>query len=172
MKENIEDIVAVNVAIRTMVDILNSPKKIDELKRLPAYVKDGTIYDFEDRKFWNTKSEDGEIFSVEKVLKAQAVTSALKRDYTNALMKWISDDEGGGETTEPVKPKKAKKVKDEVDEALEADIEINFMSDVKELLEAGKLKKANKLIKDNAGHSKAKKAKKLYKKAVKAKEVE
>ncbi len=79
MKEknnNRADVLAVNVAFRAMATMLQAPKKIDELKRLPAYVKDGVIYDFEGRKFWNTNAEDCEIFNVERVLKAQAVTKA------------------------------------------------------------------------------------------------
>lgn len=160
------DKLAVNVsliAMARMADMLSAPKKLDELKRLPAYVKDGVVYDFEDREFWGTNSADGEIFSVEKVLKTQAVTSALKRDYTQALHKWIAGD------TEPTKPAKEEKTKEDKPET---DGTVDLVGDVKTLLDDGKLKKANKLIKDNPDHPKFKKAKKLYKKAVKAKESE
>ena len=145
-----------NLAFRAMSDMLNLPKKIDELKVLPAYVKDGEVFDFNGRSFGETYKADGEIFSVEKVNNAQAVTSALKRDYTKALNEWM-------ETSE-------EEAKDDTKPAEHEEADIDLVADVKALLDEGKLKKANRLIKDNPDHPKAKKAKKLYKKAVKATE--
>ena len=168
-KNNRADVLAVNVAFRAMAGMLQSPKKIDELKRLPAYVKDGVIYDFEDRKFWATNAEDGEIFKIDRVLNAQAVTVAIKRDYVKALEEWLGGDEStDNEAEEPAvdetpEPKKDKKSKD-----AEVTPEFNLKDEVKNLLHLGRYKKANKLIKDNDGHPDYKKAKKLYKKAMKA----
>lgn len=156
-----------NLAFGAMSMMLNLPKKIDELKCLPAYVKDGEVFDFNDRSFGATYKPDGEIFSVEKVNGAQAVTQALKNNYTKALNEWMKVSEDDAKTEQAEKPKKEKKSKSEDDTADEP--ELDLVANVTGLLNEGKLKKANKLIKENPDHPKAKKAKKLYKKAVKAK---
>lgn len=173
MSKNIRaELLAINVATVAMSGMLNAPKKIDELKLCVAQVKDKVAYDFNGKKLWNVNCDDIEIFSIDKVLKTQAVTVALKRDYTLAILAWAKTLLGNdAEETEPVdevkepkaKEPKAKKVKE-----AEVTPEFNLKDEIKNLLHLGRYKKANKLIKDNAGHPDYKKAKKLYKKAMKA----
>jgi len=157
------ELLAINVATVAMSGMLNAPKKIDELKLCVAQVKDGVAYDFNGKKLWNVNCDDIEIFSIEKVNKTQAVTVALKRDYTQALRDW-----GQSLTGETVAPEKVDTVapiipptKDEVTP------EFNLKDEIKNLVHLGKLKKAKKLIGDNENHPDFKKAKKILKKASK-----
>ena len=158
-----------------MVELLNAPKTIDVMRKMPAYVEDGEVYDFNGRSFGGTDKPDGPIFKqIERVKTTQAVTAALKRDYTNALGEWLNDDKGAEEDAVE-KPKKKSKDDKATKEPSEADAaqptteegeELDLVAAVTGLLDAGKLKKAKKMIKDNEDHPKIKKAKKLYKKAV------
>ena len=160
MSKNIRgEMLAINVATVAMSGMLNAPKKIDELKLCVAQVKDGVAYNFNGEKLWNVNCDDIEIFSIEKVNKTQAVTVALKRDYTQALLNW-----GQSLTGETVAPEKSNTVAPTKDEVTP---EFNLKDEIKNLVHLGKLKKAKKLIGDNENHPDFKKAKKILKKASK-----
>lgn len=162
---NIDRLVA-NLAFGAMAEMLLLPKKIDELKKLPAYVKDGEVYDFNDRSFGKTYKPDGEIFSVERVRTQQAVTQAIKTAYIKALTEWMETSEDDAKAG--AEPKKVKKPKvEDTEEGSDEDNvpTIDLVSMVTALLDEGKIKKANKLVKDNPDHPKIKKAKKLVKKS-------
>ncbi len=181
MSKNIRaELLAINVATVAMSGMLNAPKKIDELKLCVAQVKDKVAYDFNGKKLWNVNCDDIEIFSIEKVNKTQAVTVALKRDYTLALMAWGTSLTGdANEKTEPEaedesapvskenKGKKSKKVSEKEVKEDEVTPEFNLKDEIKNLVHLGKLKKAKKLIGDNENHPDFKKAKKILKKASK-----
>ncbi len=158
MSKNIRaELLAINVATVAMSGMLNATKKIDELKLCVDKVKDKVAYNFNGDKLWNVNCDDIEIFSIEKVNKTQAVTVALKRDYTQALLDW-----GKSLTGETVEPEaEPEEVVEEVTP------EFNLKDEIKNLVHLGKLKKAKKLIGDNENHPDFKKAKKILKKASK-----
>lgn len=149
-----------------MVELLNQPKTIDVMRKMPAYVKDGEVYDFNDRSFGATDKPDGNIFKdIERVQTVQAVTAALKRDYTAALAEWLGDVDSNSPVKKSVEKSKAER--EEVAEP-EAEIEtdIDLVAEVKMLVQNEKFKKAKKLIKGFDGDEKViKKAKKILKAA-------
>jgi len=161
MSKNIRaELLAINVATVAMSGMLNAPKKIDELKLCVAQVKDGVAYNFNGDKLWNVNCDDIEIFSIEKVNKTQAVTVALKRDYTQALLNWGNSLTGETEAPEVVEAQDS-------ESPAEVTPEFNLKDEIKNLVHLGKLKKAKKLIGDNESHPDFKKAKKILKKASK-----
>lgn len=123
---------------RVMVEMLNQSKKIDELKLMPAYVKDGEVFDFNNRLLSKTSKADGEIFNVDKVITTQAVTAVLKKNYTTALTEWLDSPN---------------------------EVSINLVGLVVNLIENDEFKGAKQLVKDNKEHTDYKKAKKLIKNA-------
>ena len=157
---------------RRMVEILNLPRTIDVMRMMPAYVKSGMVYDFNDKEMFDTDRPDGDIFKgIERVKKTQAVTAALKRDYTTALNAWTEGDKVTADENGSVAPSKAKKAaaKDATAEkkakvAKEA-AEFDLVKSVKKLLKSDDAKGAKKLLKANKEDADYKKAKKLYKTA-------
>ena len=158
------DRLVANLAFSAMAELLLLPKKIDELKKLPAYVKDGEVYDFNDRSFGKTYKEDGEIFDVARVLKTQAVTQALKTAYVKALNLWMEVSEEDAKTGDSKPSDDAEVVEEPAEEAKPAtDGEIDLLKSVVKLLKKDDIKGAKKLVKANKDHPKYKKAKKLIK---------
>ena len=164
---------------RRLLD-LNSPKVIDILKNQPAYVKDGMVYDFHDVAICrdHTKGGDCIIFDGEKglarVKSVQAVTSALKRDYTKACTLWNNGgvdaelpEEKEDVVKKPKKKAKTSKGNDDRPEPTEVSTKFDLVGTVESLLSDGKLKKAKKLIGEHEDDADYKKAKKLLKKASK-----
>jgi len=155
-----------------MVELLNAPKVKDIIMKMPSHVKDGKVIDFNGRSFGDTDMADGAIFpKPERVHNCQAVTSALKRDYTKALKEWLDEEQGEGQTNEDVaeKPKTKKKAPTTDDDAVEQDVAtptLDLVGEVKKLLKADNVKGAKKLLKANKEHPKFDKAKKKYDKAV------
>ncbi len=163
-----------------MVELMNAPKTKDVMMMMPAYVKDGGVYDFNDRLFGGAGDKpDGLIFAKpERVHNAQAITSALKRDYTKALKEWLDDeaDSKESETKKSTKKEKAstdekpeKKAKKKKPDGASADDEPKFdlVAEVNGLLEVGKVKKAKKLIAEHEDDANYKTLKKVIKKASK-----
>ena len=145
-----------NELIIVMLEMLNQPKKIDELKLLPAYVKDGELFNFTGVLIGKTSKADGEIFSVDKVLNTQSVTAALKKNYTKALTAWL-------ESPEVVEAKDLEVFDDGEQVEDQTDCEYNLIGDVEEYIKAKDYKGAKKLVKRYKDHVEYKKAKKLVK---------
>ena len=167
----------INRLYGVMVNILNSPKTIDVMRKMPAYVKGGEVFSFNNESFGATDKPDGDIFKgIERVQKTQAVTAALKRDYTAALKAWLDGeeveaDENGstapskkGRKDEPAaeKPKKGKKgkkpVADDGAEPVETAEDFDLMGSIKKLLKKDKVKKAKKLLAEHEEHDDYEKA--------------
>jgi len=159
-----------------MVELLNAPKVKDQLMKMPSQVKKGEVLDFNGRSFGKTDKPDGLIFpKTERVLNCQAVTSALKRDYTKALKEWLDGEKEckeaiEDEAIEDVVEEPKKKDKKKKDPEPEADEEFDLVTAIKKLVAKGKLKKANKLLELHVGMGtpKCKKAQKLIDKAEEA----
>lgn len=169
-----KDYARIDRLYHVMVELLNAPKVKDQLMKMPSEVKKGEVLDFNGRSFGATDKPDGLIFpKTERVLNCQAVTSALKRDYTKALKEWLdgeaeaTDETGENNVEEPTKKSKKKKTSETDDDRPEPTEEFNIVAEVKELLSNGKMKKAKKLVElhEGMGTPKCKKAKKLIEKA-------
>lgn len=180
-----KDYAKVERLYHVMVELLNEPKVIEVMRKMPAQVKKGEVLDFNGRSFGGTDKPDGYIFGGEKEFKrvneTQAVTFALKRDYTKALKDWLdgeapkedsatTDKDGKDDAKKPKKKKKTSKTDDDSAEQTMEPEAFDLVGEVESLLSDGKLKKSRKLVRDNADHVNIKKAKKIIKKYEKASE--
>lgn len=155
------------LAFSAMSEMLDSPKKIDELKKLPAYVKDGEVFDFNGRSFGETAMPDCEIFDTKRVMGAQAVTQALRVKYIKSLNEWLAIEDAveTGETSKKEAKKNTKKMVDESVEVKGEEPSFDLLAEIEGHINDGKLKKAKKLLAENEDDANYKKAKKLIKKA-------